>query len=138
MQTASPATWAGQPFHWGPTRYHYYWVPSESPIIQQFVDLYQVIRLDTGDPRYALSGQPDPYVSSPVPNYPVNSLLFWWTDVQHPVLGPRTRGGIALILAVVGLVSLLALLRSLRLPAVESERESRVPAERGTQAAGIP
>lgn len=139
MQTANPAAWSGQPFHWGPTRYHYYWAPSQSPIIQQFVDLYQVIRLDMGDQHYVLTGQPDPYVSSPVPNYPVNSLLFWWTDTRHPVLGPRTRGGLAAILGMVGLVSLLALLRSLRVSAAESEREPRgVPAERGTQAAGIP
>jgi hypothetical protein len=139
MQTANPAAWSGQPFHWGPTRYHYYWIPSQSPIIQQFVDLYQVIRLDTGDSHYLLTGQPDPYVSSPVPNYPVNTLLFWWTDVRHPVLGPRTRGGIAAILALVGLFSLTALLRSLRTSPLEAEREARsIPSERGTQTVGIP
>jgi hypothetical protein len=122
QQTANAEQWSGQPFHWGPTRYHYYWVPSQSPILQQFVDLYQVVRLDTGDDHYLLSGWPDPYVSSPVPNYPLNTLLFWWADTRHPVLGPRTRGGIAVILGAAALFALLMLLRSLKGAASAEER----------------
>lgn len=127
QRTANAEQWSGQPFHWGPTRYHYYWSLSQSPILQQFVDVYQVVRLDTGDNHYLLSGWPDPYVSSPVPNYPVNTLLFWWSDTRHPVLGPRTRGGIAVILGAGALLALLTLLRSLRGPAsVEERPEPRV------------
>lgn len=138
QQSANASTWTGQPFHWGPTRYHYYWVPAQSPILQQFIDVYQVVRLDTGDKHYLLAGQPDPYVSSPVLNYPVNTLLFWWSDTRHPVLGPHTREGIAGALGLVGLVSLAVLLFSMR-RSPESRREWRETAsDRSVQAPSIP
>lgn len=116
QRTANAETWTGQPFHWGAERYHYYWNVSQSPVIRQFVELYQVLRLGSGDQHYLLTGQPDPYVSSPVPNYPVNTLLFWWTDEMHPVLGPHTRAGLAAILGSIGLLSLAALLLSMARP----------------------
>lgn len=122
QKTANAEAWTGQPFHWGPRRYHYYWTVSQSPIIQQFVNLYQVVRLDAGDPQYLLAGQPDPYVSSPVPNYPVNSLLFWWTDERHPVLGPHRRAGLAGILGLAGLLSLLGLIWSMSRPGLGGQR----------------
>lgn len=127
-RTVNAATWTGRPFHWGPTRYHYYWNVSQSPLLYQFLDLYQVIRLDTGDDHYLLTGQPDPYVSSPVPNYPMNTLAFWWADTRHPVLGPRTRGGLAVLLAIAGALSALALLGSMRRPPrADSLAESPAP-----------
>lgn len=136
QRTANADLWTGQPFHWGPRRYHYYWSIPESPIIQQFVDLYQVIRLDAGDNHYLLTGQPDPYVSSPVPNYPVNTLLFWWTDQRHPVLGPRTRGGLAILLGLAGLASLIALVLSMTRPPLAGRRST--PRERPVQDARQP
>jgi hypothetical protein len=122
QRSANAEAWTGQPFHWGPRRYHYYWTVSESPIIQQFVGLYQVLRLDGGDQHYLLAGQPDPYVSSPVPNYPVNSLLFWWTDERHPVLGPHTRAGLAALLGLIGLLSLLGLIWTMARPGLAGTR----------------
>lgn len=129
QQTSSAAAWTGRPFHWGPQNYHYYWIPSQSPLIWQFADLYQVVRLDMGDRHYYLGGQPDPYVSSPAVNYPVNTLNFWWADVRHPLLGARTRLFLALLLLASGLLSALAAIGLSRMPGRADGRRRRASLE---------
>lgn len=110
-----------QPFRWGTKYYHYYWTPSLSPILIQLDDVYQITRLDAlGDTRYHLSARPTVChlptrcVSNPADNYPVNTLAFWWADTRHPLLGPHTRAGIALLLAGTGALALILLLVQLR------------------------
>jgi hypothetical protein len=127
QQTVNASQWTGQPFHWGSQRYHYYWNVRQSPILMQVDDVYQVARLDVlGDTRYKLSARPDPYVSNPADNYPVNSPNFWWADVRHPLLGARTRYAIALLLAACAAMSLAGLGRLLQL-GVPRTRAERTP-----------
>lgn len=110
QRTANVDTWAGQPFRWGATRYQYYWNLAESPILMQFEDLYQVLRLDSGDRHYLLTAQADPYVSNPADNYPLNAVAYWWADPVHPLFGARVRTGAAILLALTALLSLTLLL----------------------------
>ena len=116
-----------QPFRWGAQHYHYYWQVAESPLLIQLDDVYQVARLELGDGHYRFAAKPDPHVSSnPAVDYPINSFAFWWADTRHPLLGQRTRGAIALLLASGAGLSLLLLLRRLQGP---SERVTRAPGE---------
>jgi hypothetical protein len=115
--TVNASSWAGQPFHWGSQKYHYYWNPKQSPILLQIDDVYQVLRLDVlGEQRYRLRLQPDPYVSNPATSYPVNTLNFWWADVRHPPFPPRARDALAGLLVISALFSALALLLVLKAP----------------------
>jgi hypothetical protein len=115
QQTVKASSWAGQPFHWGSQKYHYYWNLRQSPILLQIDDVYQVLRLDVqGQQRYELRLQPDPYVSNPATSYPVNTLNFWWADVRHPPFGPKTRDALSSLLAISTLISAVALLLVLR------------------------
>lgn len=101
-----------RPFRWGPTEYHYYWNVTQSPILMQPEDLYQVVRLDLGDRQYEYTAQPTTLTSNPADNYPINSLAFWWADVRHPLLGARTRAAIAAALGLAALLSGALLLAS--------------------------
>jgi hypothetical protein len=126
------AAWSGQPFHWGATRYHYYWNVRQSPLFIQLDNVYQVLRLDAGADRYLFTGRPDPYVSNPADRYPINSLAFWWADTKHPLFGDKTRWTLALLLAGGAGLSLLGLWR-----ATASERQSeRRRSQLGVAAAG--
>lgn len=111
LQAAEERT--SQPFRWGAQYYHYYWNPGQAPILVQFDDLYQVIRLTVfHDQRYRFVVRPtacDPAVrcvSNPADNYPINSLAFWWADTRHPLLGDHTRYALALLLAVSAALSI--------------------------------
>lgn len=101
-----------RPFVWGSQNYHYYWQLKQSPILLQVDNLYQVTRLQAfGTRRYFLSAKPDVHVASnPAQDYPINTLLFWWADDRHPLLGAHKRAAIAGGLGVVAMVSILALL----------------------------
>jgi hypothetical protein len=116
QQESSAAQWSGQPFHWGAQHYHYYWNPRQSPILMQIDNVYQVARLQIlSDRQYLLTGHPDPYTaSSPADNYSINTLAFWWSDTRHPLLGARTRSGLALLLAGVALLASMLLAVQLR------------------------
>lgn len=93
------------PFRWGASNYHYYWNATQSPIVMQLEDVYQVIRLDMGDRHYDYTARPTTLASNPADNYPINSLAFWWADVRHPLFGARVRGAIAGTLAVAAILS---------------------------------
>ncbi|HEX6507256.1 MAG TPA: phospholipid carrier-dependent glycosyltransferase [Chloroflexota bacterium] len=118
QQTADASQWTGQPFHWGSQHYHYYWQPQRSPILEQFDDVYQVLRLQVlGDRRYLLTAKPDPYIATnPADNYSLNTLAFWWADSRHPLFGQRTRIALAAILGFIALASLVGLIARLRAP----------------------
>jgi len=110
-----------QPFRWGASYYHYYWNPSQSPIVMQLDDVCQVARLNLlGNQQYRFTARPTTCVmgkrcvSNPADLYPINTLAFWWADTRHPLLGPRTREGIASALALSGLGSLVALILVIR------------------------
>jgi hypothetical protein len=106
QRSANMEKWIGQPFQWGPRHYHYYWNIQQSPILIQLDNVYQVIRLQLGDERYRLKERPDPWVSNPVDNYPVNSLVFWWANDWRPLFGVDTRIALARGLAGLAAVSL--------------------------------
>lgn len=131
QQSSNLDTWAGRPFRWGASHYHYYWNPRQSPILIQVDNVLQVTRLLAGDDRYRLTVRPDPFVSNPADNYPLNSFVFWWCDVRHPVLGQRTRytlaGGL-LLLATATLFLLLAQLRDPSVPEAEAAGSTLTPA----------
>jgi hypothetical protein len=126
QQTASAAHWTGQPFHWGAMRYHYYWNPRQAPIFMQVDDVYQVVRIMTGDRHYLFTGKPDPYVSNPALNYPINSLSFWWLDARHPLFGNHVRWALALLLALGGVLALVALWKTTAPHRVSRSRSSRL------------
>jgi Dolichyl-phosphate-mannose-protein mannosyltransferase len=132
QRTVNASAWTGEPFHWGGQRYHYYWVPRESPILIQVDDLYQVLRLDVlGDRRFEFRAQPDPFTSNPADNYPVNTLNFWWADVRHPLLNRTALYLLAALLGLSALVSAAALFFVLRKTTEEFEPAAR---ERGGRA----
>jgi len=123
QQTVAASTWAGQPFHWGSQKYHYYWNVKQSPILLQIDNVYQVLRLDVlGNQRYELRSQPDPYVSNAAVNYPVNTLNFWWADVRHPLFGQTARFVLAGLLTLLAMLSALGLAYALRDPKRRRER----------------
>ncbi|MGH2443320.1 MAG: phospholipid carrier-dependent glycosyltransferase [Chloroflexota bacterium] len=135
-RTANAAAWTGQPFHWGPLHYHYYWNVRESPILIQIDNVYQVGRLLLGDRSFFLQAQPGSAVhSNPALLYPVNTWAFWWADVQHPLFGPRTRDAIVGALFAGALVSLLVVMVGLRR---EPERFVPLVAEPQFSGAGSP
>jgi hypothetical protein len=119
QRAAHANTWTGTPFYWGASHYRYYWHLDQSPIPFQIDNVYQVLRLAAGDQRYRLTARPDPYVSNPADNYPVNELAFWWVDTRHPLLGQRTRDGIALALLAMSALATLALWKRLRQPSLQ-------------------
>jgi len=112
------------PFQWGASHYHYYWIPRQSPILIQIDNVYQVLRLDLlHTKRYNLTARPTACrptppghcPSNPADFYPVNTLAFWWADARHPLFGPHTRYALAGLLAAGSLISfLLALAVSTR------------------------
>jgi len=130
----NPATWSGQPFHWGAQHYHYYWNLSQSPILIQLDNVSQVARLTLGDTSYRYTARPDPYVSNPAENYPINSFAFWWTDTMHPLLGAGDREGLAALLMLLSLAALGVTLVSLEAPtgARSRPREDSVSTFAGT------
>jgi hypothetical protein len=92
-------------FNWGPTAYFYYWNVSQSPILIQFQDVYQVIDLDVfGDRSQRLTRRPTACIGptrclgNPADNYPLNTLAFWWADTRHPLVSAQIRAAIALLL----------------------------------------
>ncbi|GAC1467680.1 MAG: hypothetical protein PVSMB7_14630 [Chloroflexota bacterium] len=114
---------SSQQFHWGAGYYHYYWNVRESPILVQFDNVYQVLRLSAlGTQRYRLTARPTACrppvrcISNPADNYPLNTLVFWWADVRHPLLGPRSRDAIAATLASGAVLSLALLIACLAWP----------------------
>jgi hypothetical protein len=114
-----------QPFHWGARYYHYYWNVSQSPILVQLDDVYQVVRLNLGDQKYRLSAHPGPpNVSNPAVTYPVNTLAFWWADTMHPLLSSRTR--MILGLGLGGVASLAFLLLVSQIPSAPGGRSRGV------------
>lgn len=105
-------------FNWGPTAYTYYWNVRESPILIQFQDVYEVARLDiAGDRSQRLTKRPTACtgpthcLDNPAPNYPMNTLVFWWADTRHPLLDARSRALIAIALLAVAAGTGSALLR---------------------------
>ncbi|MGH2448882.1 MAG: ArnT family glycosyltransferase [Chloroflexota bacterium] len=111
-----------QPFEWGPTKYHYYWTVSLSPILMQIENVYQVASLDLlGQQRYRYTARPTPcepgpgcLPSNPADNYPINDFAFWWANNWSPVLSQHQREAIAGVLALVMLGSLGGLIAALR------------------------
>ncbi|MGI8826048.1 MAG: hypothetical protein ACR2JC_10455 [Chloroflexota bacterium] len=105
-----------QPFRWGAPYYHYYWTPRQSPILIQIDDVYQIARLTfLGDTKYRFTTRPTAYTvqrhpSNPADKYPINNFAYWWVDPRHPLLGLRTRLGIAALLLAAALASLAAAL----------------------------
>jgi hypothetical protein len=71
----------------------------------QVDNVYQVARLQLGAIQYRWTARPDPYVSNPADNYPINTFLFWWADDRHPILGARTRGALALAISLLACLS---------------------------------
>lgn len=95
-------------FNWGPTEYTYYSTPSESPILIQIQDVYDVVRIDAfGDTQYRLTKRPTHCtgpthcLDNPARNYPLNTLAYWWADIRHPIFDARTRAAIALALVLI-------------------------------------
>lgn len=106
-------------FNWGPTAYTYYWDVSQSPVLVQLEDVYQVVRLDAaGDRSQLLTRRPTACtgptrcLSNPATDYPVNTLDFWWADTRHPLLDARAREALALLLLIVAWVAGWALIRN--------------------------
>jgi len=110
QQSVGAANWLGTPFRWGAQHYQYYWQVRQSPILIQLDNVYQVARLSLGDARYRLTVKPDPFASNPADNYAINTFAFWWNDDRHPLLGPRTRDAIVLVLLGCATLSLVLLL----------------------------
>jgi hypothetical protein len=115
QDSSSANLWQGQPFRWGSQHYHYYWTISQSPLVIQTEDVYQVLSILSGNQHYVASGHPDPYVSGTTSViYPVNTLAFWWEDPLHPLLGPHKRDALAALLALGAGASFLGLIVLLR------------------------